>query len=104
MSSFEERLAKRLEDPEFAAAWKETELEYLVARNIIKKRKALGLTQNELAKRIKTQQSVISRIEAGNSNITLKTLGDIAKALDTDVSKLTSIDESSNNELAVASV
>lgn len=104
MSSFEKRLAKRLEDPKFAAAWKETELEYLVARNIIKQRKALGLTQNELAKRLNTKQSVISRIEAGNSNITLKTLGDIAKALDTDVSKLTSIDESSNNELAVASV
>lgn len=74
MSSFEERLAKRLEEPEFAAAWKETELEYLVARNIIKQRKALGLTQNELAKRLKTKQSVISRIESGNSNITLKTV------------------------------
>lgn len=100
MSYVNKRLAKRLKDPEFAAAWAETELEYQVARNIIKKRKALGLTQTELAKRINTKQSVISRIEAGNSNITLKTLGDIAKALDTDVIHLIALDESSSNEMA----
>lgn len=101
MSDFKKRLAKRLEDPEFAKAWEETELEYLLARNMIKRRKKLGMTQSELAKLLNTTQSVVSRIEAGNSNVTLKTLGDIAKALDTNVNNLIA-DESSNNELAAA--
>ena len=52
-------------------------------------------------KRIRTTQSVISRIEAGSSNITLRTLNHVAKALDTDVNHLISFNESSNNELAV---
>lgn len=102
MSDFKKRLAKRLEDPGFAEAWKETELEYLLARNIIKRRKKLGMTQVELAKRLRTTQSAVSRIEAGNSNVTLKTLGDLAKALDTDVNNLITDESSSNNELVAS--
>jgi len=101
MSDFKKRLAKELENPEFAKAWEETEIEYLLARNMIKERKRLGISQDELAKRMQTKQSVISRIEAGNANVTLKTLRDIAKALDTDADRLIA-DESSSNELAVA--
>lgn len=89
MGYVEKRLAKRLSDPDFAIAWKESELEYQVARNIINKRKELGLTQQELATRINKQQSVISRIESGDCNVTLKTLSEIALALKTNVSDIT---------------
>lgn len=89
MGYVEKRVEKRLSDPAFEAAWKETELEYQIARNIISKRKALGLTQQDLAERTNKQQSVISRIESGDCNVTLKTLAEIATALGTSVSDIT---------------
>ena len=44
-------------------------------------RKKKRFTQTELAKRIKTTQSVIARIEKGDQNLTTDTLNQIAKAL-----------------------
>ncbi|MGE7023811.1 helix-turn-helix domain-containing protein [Solibacillus cecembensis] len=96
-------LKKRLEDSEFSEAWEETKLEYLLVRNILKRRKNLGKTQSKLAKRTRTAQSTISRINAGNSKVTLRMLGELAKALDTTVHYLIT-DESSNTELAQVSV
>lgn len=89
MSYVEKRLKKRLSDPAFKSAWEETELEYQIARNIINKRKSLGLTQQELAELTNKQQSVISRIESGDCNVTIKTLAEIATALGTSVSDIT---------------
>lgn len=82
------RVAKRMSDPDFAKAWKESELEYKIARNIIKKRAERGWSQSELAKRMSTTQSVVSRIESGDSNVTVKTLASVATALGIDVSEL----------------
>lgn len=89
MGYVEKRLEKRLNDPEFKKAWKDTELEYQIARNVIFKRKDLGITQQQLAERSNKKQSVISRIETGDSNVTLKTLSEIAAALNTTVSDIT---------------
>ncbi len=84
--TLEEDLEKRLKNQEFKKAWKESEAEYLLARQLIEKRLAKKMSQRGLAKKIKTSQAAISRIEAMNGNPSLFLLKRIAKALD---SKLT---------------
>lgn len=85
MSYLENRRKVRGEDPEFEKAWKESELEYRIARNVIRQRQKLDLTQEQLAAKVNTKQSAISRIENGYSNVTIGTLEKIAEALETDV-------------------
>jgi|GEM_PF-4452468 len=48
-----------------------------ICTNIKTIRELRGLTQKELAKRIKTSPNVISKIETDGSNLTLKSLHDI---------------------------
>lgn len=74
---FEEMMAN---DPEFQKAWEEIEPEYQLARQIIKRRKELGITQEELAEMLDTTQSVISRLENGH-NCTLHWIKKVAKPL-----------------------
>ena len=45
------------------------------------KRKALSLSQEDLAYALKMDQAYISRIELGQMNVTLDTADEIAKAL-----------------------
>lgn len=53
--------------------------ERLFLGNLLKHmRKKAGLTQKELAKHLKTSQSVIARMEAGKQNFTISTLVKIA--------------------------
>ena len=52
-----------LKNPKFRQALKETKLEYEIARAVIRARIKHQLTQKQLAKRLKTRQSVISRLE-----------------------------------------
>lgn len=54
-----------------------------LARLIIHKRTELGLSQEELAERMATTASVISRLESGQHSATIKTLQRIAAALET---------------------
>ncbi|WP_040681144.1 hypothetical protein [Paenisporosarcina sp. TG20] len=56
MSFFDEYLKKSLEDPAFKKEWDNSELEFTIARNIIRRRKRLGLTQHDIASRMKTKQ------------------------------------------------
>jgi ribosome-binding protein aMBF1 (putative translation factor) len=53
------------------------------ARLVIQKRMQLDLTQEELAKRMGTSHSVISRLESGQHQISFATMRKLAKALDT---------------------
>lgn len=53
------------------------------ARLVIRKRMQLGLTQEELAKRMGTSHSVISRLESGRHRFSFATMRKLAKALDT---------------------
>lgn len=52
------------------------------------RRGALGISQEELAMRIGADQAYVSRIEAGQMNVTLETAEQIALALQTDVAEL----------------
>lgn len=72
---------KLLSKPGFKEALKETELEYQIARALIKSRLEKGLTQKDIAIRMKTTQSVISRVENGRTLPTLSFLKRIADVL-----------------------
>lgn len=53
-----------------------------VARIVIMRRAQLGLSQQDLAKRVNTTASVISRIESGQHRINSETLRRVAEALE----------------------
>lgn len=76
--TFEDDLKERLKNPEFKKAWKESEPEYLLARELIRKRLEKKMSQRDLAKKLKTTQAVISRIETMNANPSLSMLKRIA--------------------------
>ena len=80
--TFEDDLKERLKDPEFRKVWEETEPEFLLAKELIKKRLQKKMSQRQLAKKLKTSQAVISRIETMSANPSLSLLKRIAKALD----------------------
>lgn len=81
--TFEEDLARRLKNPKFKKLWNESEIEYLLAKKLIEKRLQKKISQRELARKLKTSQAVISRIETMRGNPTLSLLKKIAQALDT---------------------
>jgi ribosome-binding protein aMBF1 (putative translation factor) len=54
-----------------------------IARIVIARRQALGLTQQELAERVGTSHSVISRIERGQQPTSVTTLRRLAEAFGT---------------------
>lgn len=76
---FEKKLFKQ---PGFKEAVEETRLEYEIARALIKARIEKGLTQAEVAKRMHTKQSVISRVENARTMPSLAFLKRLAEVLD----------------------
>jgi transcriptional regulator with XRE-family HTH domain len=53
-----------------------------IARFVIQRRAELGLTQEQLAERMGTSHSAISRIESGQHRTSVRTLQRLAEALD----------------------
>ena len=84
--TFQDDLKKRLKDPEFKKAWDESEAEYQLAAKLIEARLRKKMSQRDLAKKAKTSQAAISRVEAMNGNPSLFFLKRIASALGTKVS------------------
>ncbi len=74
---------KALKDPEFCAEYDKLQPEFAVIEAILQARKEKGLRQLDIARKIKTKQSVISRLEAGRANPTVSFLQRLAQALDT---------------------
>lgn len=70
-------------DPEYRAAYRELGPEFELARSMIEARTRAGLTQKQLARRMKTTQSVIARLESGRARPSTKTLERLAKATGT---------------------
>lgn len=73
--------AELLKDPEVERAVKESQLEYQVARAIIRARIEKGLSQKALAEKLKTKQSVISRVENAKTTPSLSFLKRLAEVL-----------------------
>ena len=61
------------------------ELQAAFGQSIRAARMKAGLTQAELAERSGVRQDDVSRIEAGQVNVTLRTMGRLAKVFDGDV-------------------
>lgn len=76
--NFEEDLTKRLKNPAFKKAWEESEPEYLLAKELIEKRLKKNFSQRDLARKLKTTQAVISRLETMRANPSLQLLKRIA--------------------------
>ncbi|MBU0576346.1 helix-turn-helix domain-containing protein [Patescibacteria group bacterium] len=79
--SWREDLAERLKNPEFKKEWDKLEPEYQLAKQLYEKRRAKKLSQRDLAKKMKTSQAAVARIEAGSGNPTLSTLKNAVQAM-----------------------
>lgn len=76
---------RALRNPEVRAAYEELEPEYEITRQLIRARLERGMSQKELAVKIGTRQSAISRIEGGGQNISVGMVNKVARALGTKV-------------------
>lgn len=83
MKTFKQFKHEVLNDPELREEYEKLELEFSIARQIIQKRISKSMSQSELAAKIGTKQSAISRIESGRYNPSLSMLQKIASALET---------------------
>ncbi len=79
--SFQEYLKKELRDPKFKKGYEEEKQKLNLGYQIFLAREKAGMTQGELARKIGTRQSNISRLEQGNYNFTVEMLEKIAYAL-----------------------
>ncbi len=83
--SLKKYLSKEIKDPQFKKGYEEEKQKLNLGFQIFRAREKAGLTQSELAKRISTKQSNISRLEEGNYNFTVAMLDKIAAALNVEV-------------------
>lgn len=60
----------------------------VLAQNVQKRRKALGLSQEQLAERAGLHRTYIGMIERSEKNITLRNIEKIAKALNVSIKDL----------------
>jgi DNA-binding XRE family transcriptional regulator len=80
---FKDYLKGELKNKEFKKAFNEEEVYASLAIQTAKIRQEKGITQEELAKRLRTTQQTVSRLEdIHNKSYSLKTLIRLAAALD----------------------
>ena len=82
---FEQIEEQLMKDEEFRAEYEKLKPRYEVISQIIEARNAQRLTQEELAFRVGTQKSNISRFESGSHNPSLDFLVKVAKSLGKEV-------------------
>lgn len=74
---------KLLKDSKFKKLYEDSQPEFEIAKAIIRARIENKITQKELAKRMNTTQSVISRLEQGRTSPSIALLKKVAAALNT---------------------
>lgn len=79
--TFDEHLRELLKNPSFKKEWENSEPEYQLACALIEERLKKKMSQRDLAKKIKTSQAAISRIEGMDGNPSFRLLKRIAHAL-----------------------
>lgn len=85
MRNYNSFKAESLRNKVIKKAYNELGPEFALVEMIIEKRLKSGLTQKALAKRIGTKQPVISRLERGTYNPSIKFLHRVADALDAEL-------------------
>ncbi|TAL34576.1 MAG: XRE family transcriptional regulator [Spirochaetes bacterium] len=82
MSDLKKYVSKRkTHDAEFARGYEQGFQEFRIGVLLRQEREKSGLTQEELARKIRTTKSAISRIENHSEDIKLSTLSKVATAL-----------------------
>lgn len=84
-TSFSEFKKKSLKNSKILAEYKKLRPEFALIQTIIEARVKRGITQEKLAEKMKTKQSVISRLESGRANPSFLFLKKLAEALDSDI-------------------
>ena len=79
--TFDEYLAKEMENPEFKAEWDALEPEFQIIRGIFEGREMNDLTQEQLSAATGINQANISRLENGTANPSLRTLKRLAAGM-----------------------
>lgn len=82
MDDFQKHLSESLENKEFKSEYDKKELRFKVIDILVGIRVQYRLTQGDLAKRLGTTQSVISRIENGSVNVGIDFLQKLSTAFD----------------------
>ena len=78
---FNNFLQESLKNPKIKAEYKKLQPEFAMIQAVIDARVKRGVTQKELAQKIGTKQSVISRLESGRANPSVAFLKKLAQAL-----------------------
>lgn len=73
---------KILADPKVKKAYADLDVEFEIIEGLIRLRSEKKITQQQLAEKVDTTQSVIARLESGNANPTIGFLKRIADALE----------------------
>ena len=71
---------KWMKDPAYRKEYEALEQEFALMLEVAKARQRAGLSQAQLAKRMKTTQSTIARLESGRGQPSTRTLSRFAKA------------------------
>jgi len=69
-----------MKDPKYKAEYNALEEEFQLARTLIEARTSAGLSQTQLARRMKTSQSYVARIESGQVKPSADALQRFARA------------------------
>jgi len=85
MRSFEAFKKQLLKDPKLKKAYDDLGPEFALVEMLIKKRLQQKLTQAQLAKKIGTKQSAISRLEQGSYNPSINFLKKVTEALNAEL-------------------
>ena len=83
MTNWDTYKQKLLKNPEFKRLYEESQPEFEIAKAIIRARIENKITQKELAEKMNTTQSVISRVEQGKTSPSISLLKRLAAALNT---------------------
>ncbi|MDP3973224.1 MAG: helix-turn-helix domain-containing protein [Candidatus Daviesbacteria bacterium] len=78
---FNDFLNESLKNPKIKAEYDKLQPEFAMIQAVIDARVKKGVTQKELAQKIGTKQSVISRLESGKANPSVAFLKKLAQAL-----------------------
>ena len=85
MDDLDRLIKKQMKNPKFREEMEKTELEYQIARAMMKARLEKNMTQTQVAKIAGIDQADVSRVENGIGNPKISTLRRIANSLGMEV-------------------